>query len=268
MAADSRTHSGIDNISAYPKLFDFSVPGERVLVICTSGSLSLTQGVITRLRRDLHNHASPSLHACTTLYDIASYVGDTIRQVHEHDRAWLKKDGIEFSCRFLVGGQTQHGELELYMIYNQGNFIQATSETPFLQIGETKYGKPILDCALTYETPLAIAAKAALLSIHSTMRSNLSVGPPVHLILYEANTLVIQQRLRLDLGDPYLLQMSRLWETTLKNAAEQLPDIIWPSALLAQHRDGHSARVIPTTTTFDPKSLKLQADEGVEPSAF
>ncbi len=227
MAADSRTHAGVDYISTYQKLFDFSQPGERVIVLCTSGSLSLTQAVFTLVRKDLRFQESINLHTCATLYEVARYIGSKIRQIHEQDRSWLQQDGIDFKCSFLLGGQIKGEDPELYLIYNQGNFIQATKETHFLQIGETKYGRPILDRALNYEMPLEEAAKCALLSIDSTMKSNISVGPPIDLVMYESNTFNIKHQLQLRLGDPYLAKMRQLWEDSLKQAFERMPNINW-----------------------------------------
>ena len=227
MAADSRTNAGVDYISTYQKLFDFSVPGERVIILCTSGSLSLTQAVLTLLRKDLRVQEAINLYTCATLYEVARYVGSKIRQIHEQDRSWLQQDGIDFKCSFLLGGQIKGEDPELYLIYNQGNFIQATQETPFLQIGETKYGRPVLDRTLNYETPLEAAAKCALLSIDSAMKSNISVGPPINLVMYEANTFTIRHQLQLRLGDPYLAKMRKLWEDSLKQAFEHMPNIDW-----------------------------------------
>lgn len=227
MAADSRTHAGVDKVSSFQKLFDFSVPGERVILLCNSGSLSLTQGVLTLLRRDIKAKAEISLCACTTLYDVAYYIGRTIRHLHKQDGSWLKQDGIDFSCRFILGGQILGEPPELYLIYNEGNCIQATQETPFFQIGETKYGKPILDRTLSYETPLETAAKCALLSLDSTMKSNLSVGPPLNLVMYEANSFMIRHHLKLSGDNPYLLKISEIWQNTLKQASEDMPAIDW-----------------------------------------
>lgn len=227
MAADSRTHAGVDKISSFQKLFDFSVPKERVILMCNSGSLSLTQSVLTIFRRDIKVRAEMSLHAGSTLYDVACYMGNTIRKMHQQDGAWLKQDGIDFSCRFILGGQILGEPPELYLIYNEGNFIQATQETPFFQIGETKYGKPILDRTLSYETPLETAAKCALLSLDSTMKSNLSVGPPINLVMYEADSLIVRHQLKLATDDPYLVKMSAIWQNALKQASEQMPEIEW-----------------------------------------
>lgn len=237
MAADSRTHAGVDYISTYQKLFDFSQPGERVIVVCTSGSLSLTQAVLTLLRKDVKFQEAVNLYTCATLYEVARYIGSKIRQVHEQDKSWLQQDGIDFKCSFLLGGQIKGEDPGLYLIYNQGNFIQATSQTPFLQIGETKYGRPILDRTLNYNTPLEAAAKGALLSIDSTMKSNISVGPPIDIVMYQANTFTLRHQLQLRLGDPYLTKMRRLWEDSLKQAFEVMPNIDWQHDLEEQQEE-------------------------------
>lgn len=227
MAADSRTNAGVDYISTYQKLFDFSEPGERVILLCTSGNLSVTQGTLTLLRRDLASQEDANLHTLPTLYEVARYIGNKVRQVQEIDRAWLEKDRIDFKCNILLGGQIRGEEPELYLIYSQGNFIQACKETPFLQIGETKYGKPILDRILSFDTPLEAAAKCALLSIDSTMKSNISVGPPIDLVMYEANSFKIRYELKLSLGAPYLSKIRKLWEISLNEAFERMPNIDW-----------------------------------------
>jgi putative proteasome-type protease len=227
MAADSRTNAGVDYISTYQKLFDFSCPGERVILVCTSGNLSMTQGVISGLNKDIKVGADINLHTLPSLYEIARYIGAKIRAMVELDQSWMKKDGIDASCSMLLAGQIKGQESELFLIYSQGNCIQATLETPFLQIGETKYGKPILDRALTFDTSLEAAAKCALLSIDSTMKSNISVGPPINLVMYETDCLVVRNRLLLRLGDPYLAEIRKMWEISLKEAFDRIPDINW-----------------------------------------
>lgn len=227
MAADSRTNAGVDYISAYRKLFDFSVSGERVIAICTSGNLSVTQGVITQIKRDIQNHEEVSLHTLANMYEIAQYIGNKIRLIQDRDHVWLERDKIDFKCNFVLGGQIRGEKPELYLIYPQGNFIQATKETPFLQIGETKYGKPLLDRTITYHTPLDALAKCALLSIDSTMKSNISVGPPINLIMYEKDSFVIRHKLQLRLGDPYLAKMRKLWEEYVRQAFDAMPNIEW-----------------------------------------
>ncbi|MCL6434255.1 MAG: proteasome-type protease [Leptolyngbyaceae cyanobacterium HOT.MB2.61] len=227
MAADSRTNAGVDYISTHQKLFDFSEPGDRVILICTSGNLSATQGTLTLLRHDLISKADINLHTLSSMYEVARYIGAKARQIQEQDRPWLEKDGIDFTCSFLLGGQIKGEEPSLFLIYSQGNCIQASRDTPFLQIGETKYGKPILDRILDFDTPLEDAAKCALLSIDSTMKSNISVGPPINLVMYETGTYKIRYELRLKLGAPYLQKIRNMWEVSLKEAFDRMPNIDW-----------------------------------------
>jgi len=227
MAADSRTNAGVDHISTYKKLFDLSLPGERAIIICTSGNLSVSQGVLTRLNRDIENQEEKNLHTLDNMYDIAQYIGGKSREIQELDGSWLEKDNIDCSCNFLLGGQIKGEAPQLYLIYPQGNFIQATPETPFLQIGETKYGKPILDRTLTYTTPLEAVAKCALLSLDSTMKSNISVGPPINIVMYEADSFEIRNKLELRLGAPYIAKIRKLWEKSVRQAFEAMPNIEW-----------------------------------------
>jgi putative proteasome-type protease len=227
LAADSRTNAGVDYISSYRKLFDFSRPGERVILLCTSGNLSITQAVVHNLAQDVKRNHEPNLYSLPTLYDIARYIGHHIRNLQEADRPWLEKDRIDFQCSFLVGGQILGEKPELFLVYSQGNCIQATPETPFLQIGETKYGKPILDRTLSFDSPLDAVAKSALLSLDSTMRSNLSVGPPVHMTMYQTDSFKVSHRAQFQAGDPYLLKMRKHWEVTLREASANMPDIAW-----------------------------------------
>lgn len=239
IGADSRTNAGVDYISTYRKLFDFSVTGQRVILLCTSGNLSVTQAVLTALQRDLRAGDSDNLHTIPSLYDIACYIGETIRDVQERERPWLERDKIDYSCNLLLGGQVSGGDPELFMIYSQGNFIQATEETPFLQIGETKYGKPILDRILDYDTTVDNAAKCALLSIDSTMKSNISVGPPINLVMYRAHSFVVKHQLQLQLGDRFLATVRRQWEVALRTAFDDVPDIDWEGKLNHELADYH-----------------------------
>lgn len=237
MAADSRTNAGVDYISTYQKLFEFTVPGERVIVVCTSGNLSVTQAIIHALRRDIKIQADESLHTQPTLYEVARYIGRKLRHIQEQDRQWLEKDNVDFRCSLIIGGQILGEEPGLYRIYSQGNCIQATPETPFLQIGETKYGKPILDRTVKFDTPLESTAKCALLSIDSTMRSNISVGPPINLIMYKIDTFEIRYQLTLRIGDPYLAKIRKLWETSLQEIFNRMPSINWEHYLDEDSQD-------------------------------
>jgi putative proteasome-type protease len=227
MAADSRTNAGVDHVSAYRKLFDFSRPDDRVIILCTSGNLSITQATIIALQNDLQSSENLNLHNLTNMYEVARYVGETLRHIQQRERQWLEKDGVDYHCNILVGGQIRSTEVELYMIYSQGNFIRAMPETPFLQIGEIKYGKPILDRALTFHTRPEDAAKCALLSIDSTMKSNISVGPPIDLVMYHKDSLRIRHQLRLRRGDPYLQKVRDQWEIALQDAFDRIPAVAW-----------------------------------------
>jgi putative proteasome-type protease len=228
MAADSRTNAGVDVVSSAQKLFDFSLPGERIILLCNAGNLSLTQNILTLINRDLKTQTDINIHSLPTLYEIAQYVGRLTRSIIEEHQPWLKKDGIDARCSFLLGGQIKGEAPELYMIYSQGNFLRATKETPYFQIGEIKYGKPILDRVISYEdTTLEEATKCALLSIDSTMKSNISVGPPIHIILYEVNSFAITHRCKLNKGDPYLENIRRSWEESVKASFKDLPMLTW-----------------------------------------
>jgi putative proteasome-type protease len=237
MGADSRTNAGVDYISAYRKLFEFALPGERVFLMSTSGNLSMTQAIITQIHRDIQTQTKWNLHNLPTMYDVADYIGEKMRQTQEKNRSWLEKDSIDFNCNFIIGGQIQGEDPKLYLIYPQGNFIQATKETPFMQIGETKYGKPILDRTITYDTPLEALAKCALLSIDSTMKSNISVGPPINIAMYETDSFVIRHKLQLRLGDPYLAKIRKLWEEYVRQAFESMPNIDWDRNLEENYED-------------------------------
>ncbi len=231
MAADSRTNAGVDYVSMAQKLFDFSLPGERIILICTAGNLSMTQTVLTRLRRDLRQPDRHSINTQTTMFDVADYLGNLTRQVVSEHRDRLKQDGIDPNCTFLVGGQIGNEAPELYMIYSQGNFLRATKETPYLQIGEIKYGKPILDRVIHFETTdLDEAAKCALLSFDSTMKSNISVGPPLNLVMYKADSLHIEYRRKFLRGDRYLEKIRKSWENSVKKAFKNLPSLDWDEA--------------------------------------
>ena len=226
-AADSRTNAGVDQISSYQKLFDFSVPGERVIILCTAGSLSTSQSVLHKLEQDLKTNAEVNIHSLPSLHDVAGYIGSTMRDIQDKDRPWLEKDGIGYQSSFLVGGQVAGEPPNLYLVYSQGNFISATPETPFLQIGETKYGKPILDRTIRSDSPLNDVAKTALLSMDSTMRSNISVGPPIDMVLYATDAFELRDRVQFQADDPYLDKIREYWENALSEASKHLPLVEW-----------------------------------------
>jgi putative proteasome-type protease len=224
MASDSRTNAGYDQVNVCRKMHLFVQPDERVFVVLTSGSVSLTQSVLTLLRRDFER--GQGLARAPTLYDAARVLGDQVRRVSELDRAALEQDKYAFNVHLLLGGQVHDEKPHLYLIYPQGNPLAATPESPYLQIGECKYGRPILDRGVRFEhTSLEEAAKYALISLDSTMRSNVTVGPPIDLVMYRAGELRVSRVRRFDAADPQLRDIHQQWEHSLRKAVQELPAI-------------------------------------------
>jgi putative proteasome-type protease len=224
MASDSRTSAGADQVNTCQKMYRFEMPDERVFVILTTGSLSVSQSLITLLRTDFSGGLG--LAAAATFYDAVREVGAQMRAVSEIDREYLQRDGYSFNVHILIGGQIKNQEHELYMIYPQGNPLRSTEDSPFLQIGEAKYGRPILDRGVRGNgTTLHEAAKYALLSIDSTIRSNATVGPPVDILVYGAGELHLQRHRRFGATDPDLMDIHSRWEQSLRRAVSDLPGI-------------------------------------------
>ena len=195
MASDSRTNAGHDQVNVARKMHLFEQPGERVFILLSSGSLSCTQSIITLLRRDFDQ--GEGLAQAPSLYDAARVIGEQVRRVSDLDRAALERDEFKFNVNLILGGQVRGEAPGLFIIYPQGNPLQASEDSPYLQIGETKYGRPILDRGIRFDkTTLEEAAKYALLSLDSTMRSNVTVGPPIDLLAYEVDELEITRQRR------------------------------------------------------------------------
>ena len=224
LASDSRTNSGIDQVEVCRKMHNFVIPGERMFTILSSGSLSLTQSVMTRLNQDFR--AGDGLASVANFYEAARCVGQQVRAVGALDREYMERDSINFSVNLLVGGQIR-GELpQLYLIYAQGNPLRCTRLSPFLQIGESKYGRPILDRGIRFgETTLDQAVTYAIISLDSTMRSNVAVGPPIDLLVYANDDLSVKRYRRLDASDPALGEIRSSWEQALRHAIKTVPQI-------------------------------------------
>jgi putative proteasome-type protease len=229
-ASDSRTHAEVDDFATFCKMTVFERPGDRVIVLLSSGSLAGTQAVISVLkqRSDIETGA-PNLWSARTMFDVANLVADAMRDIERRDGQYLAEVDIKFNASFILGGQIKGEALRLFRIYAEGNFIEAGCDTPFLQTGETKYGKPIIDRVISPSTSLADAAKCVLVSFDSTMRSNLSVGMPIDLICYQRDSLEIRMRRRFDAGDPYFATLSRQWSTGVRQVFSQLPALQWAS---------------------------------------
>jgi putative proteasome-type protease len=233
MLADTRTNAGVDHISTYSKTFTWEVPGERVLTLMTSGNLAVTQTVVHHLNEGIaaEGDADASLETLlnvTSPFQAARLVGRAVRRVYREDAEAMRAQDASFQAAFLLGGQIRGSEMRLFQIYAAGNFISATAETPFMQIGEHKYGKPILDRALKYAgTGVMDGVKLALLSMDSTVRSNLSVGFPLDLRVYRRDALQSALTYRIENNDPYVQQLSSDWSHALCSAYQNLPPPDW-----------------------------------------
>ncbi|WP_033576663.1 proteasome-type protease [Dickeya chrysanthemi] len=223
-ASDSRTNAGVDHIATFRKLHVFHQEGERVLVIQSAGNLATTQSIISLLKARIHAQHTPNLMQTSTLYDAATLVGETVREViHRDSLAQQNGSTTNFGCNLLLGGQIGDEVPRLFHIYPEGNFIEATDDTPYFQIGESKYGKPIIDRVLTMDTPLEQAMCCALISIDSTLRSNLSVGLPLDVMIYRAGRFDISEQRRITENDPYFATIRKAWSEGLLNTFRQLP---------------------------------------------
>ena len=234
-ASDSRTHAGVDNFATFCKMTVFERPGDRVIVLLSSGNLAGTQAVISLLRQRADTEGrAPTLWQAQTMFDVANLVADAMRDIERRDGQYLAEGAIRFNASFILGGQIAGEAPRLFRIYAEGNFIEAGRETPFLQTGETKYGKPIIDRVITPSTTLADAAKCVLVSFDSTMRSNLSVGMPIDLLCYQRDSLAVWMRRRFDEGDAFFKALSRQWSEGVRKVFSQLSPLQWPGSVDGQ----------------------------------
>lgn len=220
LLSDTRTNAGVDNIAIYRKTFIFENPGQCVVAILTAGSLSVTQTTIARLHDAINAEdadETTSILKAPTMLKVASLIGDTLAATRREIAARMEAEQ-QASATLIVAGQRKDGRMRMFLIYPEGNFIEATDDTPFLQIGEHKYGKPLLDRVVTPETSLADGQKAVLLSMDSTLRSNLSVGMPLDLTVIERDACAVSRRRRIPLGDPDFAAMSAAWAAALRDS--------------------------------------------------
>ena len=225
-AADTRTNAGVDNIAQYRKLNFWRKPGERVVVLLSAGNLAVTQAVVSLLNEQLTASSEDTTHLfnAPNMYRAARVVGDAVREARRVDGPALEASKAGFSASFIFGGQIGTERPRLYQVYAEGNFIEATDDTPFLQIGEHKYGKPILDRVARSDMRLGEAAKLMLLSFDSTLRSNLSVGMPIDILLYERDTLDVRREKRIGADDEYFKKMSSAWSDALRQAFTKIDE--------------------------------------------
>jgi putative proteasome-type protease len=226
MIADTRTNAGLDNVSTFRKLHVFTQPGERVMALTSSGNLSLSQTVRSTLTEGFENPETGETETLTnapTMFKAAQRIGRAVRAIQNAEGKALAAAEVEHDVAFLFGGQIAGGRLRLFMIYSAGNFIECTTDTPYLQIGEHKYGKPVLDRAISFDTDLYDALKIGLISMDSTMRSNLGVGLPIDILVLRRDALNAEVNFRIEPGEPYFQDLRERWSAALRAAHMAIP---------------------------------------------
>ncbi len=227
-ASDSRTNAGVDNFSQFCKMTVFERPGDRVVTLLSSGGLAGTQAIISVLKQRAElTDGTPNIWNARTMFDVAGVVSDATRDVERREASHGKSAALGFNASFIFGGQIKGEAPRLFRTYAETNFIEAEPDSPFLQTGETKYGKPILDRVITPTTSMSDATKCLLISFDSTMRSNLSVGLPIDLLSYERDSFSASRRRRLDQGDEYFTGLRQAWSEGVRSAFKQLPELRW-----------------------------------------
>jgi putative proteasome-type protease len=255
--SDSRTNAGMDQISTYRKMIIYEKPGDRFMVLLSAGNLSISQSVRELLqveKIDRGEHDAPlTIWNATSMFDAARVLGATVRRVYAEDGPSLKAAGVDFNASMILGGQIGNEAMRMFLVYSAGNFIEATRETCYFQIGESKYGKPVLDRLITPGTPLETAAKCALVSMDSTLKSNLGVGLPLDLLVYRAGELRSDRHVCIDEGNPYFQMIRGTWGQRLREAFDSLEDPQWDGGSSANPLRVASARYEPmrkiTTST-------------------
>jgi putative proteasome-type protease len=249
--SDSRTNAGLDQISSFRKMMVYEKAGDRFMVLLSAGNLSISQSVREILQteqlKDSDTGESLTIWNAKSMFDAARVLGAAVRHVHERDGSALKRSGVDFNVSMVFGGQIKGEGMRLFQVYSAGNFIEATSETPYFQVGESKYGKPVLDRVLTPETPLDEAAKCALVSMDSTLKSNLSVGLPLDLVVYEVDRFATEKIICIDENNPYFRMLHDSWGHKLRQVFDSIEDPAW---------DGGTTNVPIMVSTARSKPIK------------
>ena len=234
-AADTRTSASVDDVRTYNKIHTFEFPGDRIFIVMSAGNLATTQAVLAQLQRDLDSGPEiMSLRSVRHMYDAAEYLGTLSVRSQKHVMAEGATAVVDFRTTLILGGQIQNEAPAIYLVYPEGNCIACSPETPYLQIGELKYGKPILDRVIRGETSLEDASRCALVSLDSTMRSNISVGPPLDLAIVPNGALRVSRRMRMDLDTPYYAQLREAWGRSILSGFRSLPRFDWEQPNLQQ----------------------------------
>jgi putative proteasome-type protease len=263
--SDSRTNAGIDNVGTFRKMYAFENPGDRVIVLMTSGNLSLSQAIRQMISEHVTAHGK-TIWTVGSMFEAAQIVGEAIRLVYARDAKALEEFGIDFNVRMIFGGQIGNEGCRLFQIYSAGNFIESHDENPYFQIGESKYGKPIIDRVITPGSSLDEAAKCALISMDSTLRSNVSVGLPLDLLVYDTGSLAITRFVNITEKNRYFQMIRGIWGEQLKRIFEGIDDPVWnasdqalPIALSVGGDRSHPVRIQP------PAELRVQASGETPP---
>lgn len=227
-ASDSRTNAGVDDIGRYGKMRVFARDGDRVIVTLSAGNLSVTQNALNLLaHRASHEPGQHGLMSATSMFEVATLVGDAMREIRSRDESYLRASNVDPSASFILGGQIRGEAPRLFLVYSEGNFIESLTDTAYFQTGETKFGKPILDRVITPATDMVEAAKCVLVSFDSTIRANVSVGLPIDLLTYRRDSLQVDSQHRLEEGNAYLASLRTQWNDSLRTAVRQLPAPDW-----------------------------------------
>jgi putative proteasome-type protease len=255
--SDSRTNAGLDQISTFRKMIVYEKPGERFMVLLSAGNLSVSQSVREILQveqvADSEGGEPITIWNARSMFDATRVLGAAIRRVYERDAAALKQAGVEFNVSLIFGGQIAGEGMRLFQVYSAGNFIEATPETPYFQVGESKYGKPVLDRVITPDTPLDEAAKCALVSMDSTLKSNLSVGLPLDMVVYEADRFQTDKVLCIDENNPYFRMLHNSWGQKLREVFDSIEDPMWNGEATEVPLLAQSGRSLPLKKISTPQ---------------
>ena len=255
--SDSRTNAGLDQISTFRKMIVYEKPGERFMVLLSAGNLSVCQSVREILQveqlADAEGGEPITIWNARSMFDATRVLGAAIRRVYERDAAALKQAGVEFNVSLIFGGQIAGEGMRLFQVYSAGNFIEATPETPYFQVGESKYGKPVLDRVITLDTPLDEAAKCALVSMDSTLKSNLSVGLPLDMVVYEADRFQSDKVLCIDENNPYFRMLHNSWGQKLREVFDSIEDPMWNGEATEVPLLAQSGRSLPLKKISTPQ---------------
>jgi putative proteasome-type protease len=244
-ASDTRSNAGVDYVSSYRKLHRFRTGPDRTIALLSAGSLATTQEVVSIIRKELRSGAEENLDTCSRLFEVASYVGRVSQSVQRAHLAGLGRSGVSGEATFILGGQVRGERPRIFLVYPQGNFIRASEDTPYLQIGESKYGKPVLDRLVVPSLSLDDAIRLSILSLSATIKSNVSVGPPLDLGIYRTDSFQPLVTGRLHATDPYYAKINESWNQALADAFVALPNFRWP---VVEDQALESRSVLPPVT--------------------